>query len=407
MVVRSARARSASSSASASAIHSETVGVWACVGIELHTPTASSVSACRAANILVECVSIRTDASALAPSIEPSARLIPEIATSVASGRVDALDGARGGLFSVDSDDTRAQESIALASRSNARRARGTLGGPMIELDLSFMDERTLREFLREQVLRRRAFVFGVRDVPAPTPCALLCVLAGSPVKMRGEIVFVRDVEPGAGVGVQLEPLPLPVVALIESFLLAAAPEPEMATRELLALNLPLPDMPEPPASVGDEPAASEGEPIEEPERAIANEPEAQALHVRMRSLTSVEQRRVALTGNLAERVMLERMYGPNVWEALLSSGRLSPPEVATIARKGTLPRPLVEAIAANAGWLASGEVQRALLSNPRSSAMVVAKVLRMMPKHELARVPMQTAYPASVRQAAKEMVKR
>jgi hypothetical protein len=229
-------------------------------------------------------------------------------------------------------------------------------------------------------------------------------------VKIQGEIVFVRDADPGAGVGVQLAPLPVATIAVIESFLLSAAPEPEMATRELLALNLPLPPMPEPEMASREERereplAPSESEP--EPEPPMPSEPEAQALHVRMRSLTSVEQRRVAQSGNLAERVMLERMYGPNVWEPLLSSGRLSPPEVATIARKGTLPRPLLEAIASNAGWLASGEVQRALLSNPRSSPMVIAKVLRMLPKHELARVPMQTAYPASVRQAAKEMIKR
>lgn len=276
----------------------------------------------------------------------------------------------------------------------------------MIELDLSFMDEHALRGFLREQVLRRRAFVEGVRGVEPPSACVLCCVIAGSLVKIQGEIVFAREADPGAGVGVQLAPLPVATIALIESFLLsAAAPEPEMATRELLALNLPLPAMPEPPPAAQietSEPVASD-----EPEPAIPNEPEAQALHVRMRSLTSVEQRRVAQSGNLAERVMLERMYGPNVWEALLSSGRLSPPEVATIARKGTLPRPLLEAIASNAGWLASGEVQRALLANPRSSPMVIAKVLRMLPKHELARVPMQTAYPASVRQAAKEMIKR
>jgi hypothetical protein len=283
----------------------------------------------------------------------------------------------------------------------------------VIELDLSFMDEQALRGLLRDQVLRRRAFVEGVRGVEPPTPCVLRCVLAGSTVKIQGEIVFVRDANPGAGVGVQLAPLPVATIAVIESFLLSVAPEPEMATRELLALNLPLPLMPEPPARPERERAplrpaeVQASEDAEQPEPPMPSEPEAQALHVRMRSLTSVEQRRVAQSGNLAERVMLERMYGPNVWEPLLASGRLSPPEVATIARKGTLPRPLLDAIASNAGWLASGEVQRALLANPRSSPMVIAKVLRMLPKHELARVPMQTAYPASVRQAAKEMIKR
>jgi hypothetical protein len=78
---------------------------------------------------------------------------------------------------------------------------------------------------------------------------------------------------------------------------------------------------------------------------------------------------------------------------------------VARIARKGTLPRPLVEVVAANASWLAAGEVQRALLSNPRASAAVIGKALHAMPRAELARVPQQTAYPAAVRQAAKKLL--
>lgn len=285
----------------------------------------------------------------------------------------------------------------------------------MIEIDLGFMDERTLRLFLREQVLRRRAFVQGARAVEPPQPCTLVAALHRTVLRLRGEIVFVQRDEPGAGVGVQLEPLAVEAVAAIESFVLAApTAEPELPTLQVKALRLPLPDLPEPvtPAAIVHESAANAGEGALPDEGAsdaheINESPEALALHVRMRSLSAVDQRRIALTGNLNERVMLERMYGPNVWEALLSSGRLSPPEVATIARKGTLPRPLVEQIASNAGWLASGEVQRALLSNPRSSSVVIGKVLRMMPKHDLQRVPMQTAYPAAVRQQAKDMLKR
>lgn len=297
----------------------------------------------------------------------------------------------------------------------------------MIEIDLGFMDEPSLRVFLREQVLRRRAFVQGKLAVEPPQPCTLVAVLHRTALRLRGEIVFVRAEDPGAGVGVQLEPLSVEAVAAIESFVLAAPlPEPELPTMQVKALRLPLPDLPEPPPAVAaivherapsdaaeditapDATEATEAPEAIERDAPEANEsPEAQALHVRMRSLSAVEQRRIALTGNLNERVMLERMYGPNVWDALLSSGRLSPPEVATIARKGTLPRPLVELIASNAGWLASGEVQRALLSNPRSSSVVIGKVLRIMPKHDLQRVPMQTAYPATVRQQAKELLKR
>ena len=50
------------------------------------------------------------------------------------------------------------------------------------------------------------------------------------------------------------------------------------------------------------------------------------------------------------------------MWEALLSNPRLSVMEVARIARKGQLPIPLVDQIAANDAWAASPEVRRALL---------------------------------------------
>ena len=113
------------------------------------------------------------------------------------------------------------------------------------------------------------------------------------------------------------------------------------------------------------------------------------------------------MTGNPAERAMLERLYGPNVWEALIASGRLSPPEVARIARKGTVPRPLLESIGANGAWLASSLVQRALLSNPRCPTTLVQRILQLLPRRELQLVPVQAAYPMAVRQAAKVMLKR
>jgi hypothetical protein len=125
----------------------------------------------------------------------------------------------------------------------------------------------------------------------------------------------------------------------------------------------------------------------------------------RIRGLSSVEQQRMAAHGTMQERIVLERTFGTNVWESLLSNSRLTTPEVARIARKGTLPRQLVEDIAGHASWVAAPEVQRALLANPRSSAAVVQKVLRALSRSDLQLVPQQTAYPASVRAAAKKML--
>jgi hypothetical protein len=92
----------------------------------------------------------------------------------------------------------------------------------------------------------------------------------------------------------------------------------------------------------------------------------AENVHQRVRGYSIIDQRKAARAGDLAERVALERFYGKSVWETLLQNPRITAPEVTRIARKGNVPRPLLETIAANPSWLASGSLRRALLSNPR-----------------------------------------
>ena len=104
-------------------------------------------------------------------------------------------------------------------------------------------------------------------------------------------------------------------------------------------------------------------------------------------------------------RITLERMYGKNVWEALLRNPRLTAPEVARLARMGTLPRIQLEVIVNNGGWLQIPEIRRALLTNPRLGTDQILKILRLMPKHELKLTPKQVAYTAAVRDAAKRLL--
>src|SRR5690606_16303807 len=106
-----------------------------------------------------------------------------------------------------------------------------------------------------------------------------------------------------------------------------------------------------------------------------------------------------------AERVALERCFGGAVWEALLQNPQLTGPEVANIAKKGSLPRPVLATIAANAGWVAVPEVQRALLSNPRLDGGAITRVLRTLSRAELARIPRQTRYPARIRNEARKLL--
>jgi hypothetical protein len=132
----------------------------------------------------------------------------------------------------------------------------------------------------------------------------------------------------------------------------------------------------------------------------------AKNVYERVRNLPLVEQVKLARDGELAERIALERVYGKTVWEALLRNPRITPPEIASIARKGQLPRPLLELIASTTAWLRFPEVRRALLVNGRVPSELHGKILRLLSKHELKLVPTQTAYPPAVRDAARRLLK-
>lgn len=132
----------------------------------------------------------------------------------------------------------------------------------------------------------------------------------------------------------------------------------------------------------------------------------ARNVHERLRGLNLAAQIKMAVSGELHERIVLERLYGKNVWETLLRNPRLTAPEVSRIARYGSLPRVLLEVIVGNNAWLQVPEVRRALLSNPRLATDQIMKVLRLTPKHELKLAAIQTAYPQAVRNAAKMILR-
>jgi hypothetical protein len=127
---------------------------------------------------------------------------------------------------------------------------------------------------------------------------------------------------------------------------------------------------------------------------------------LKLKNLTPEQRMKFARSSVQEERVLLERMYGSAVWELLLHNPKITVPEVARMARKGTVPRPLLDFIADNEQWVRHSLVRRALLANPRLGADAINKVLRTLPPRELKLVPQQTAYPAGVRQAATRIMR-
>jgi len=136
------------------------------------------------------------------------------------------------------------------------------------------------------------------------------------------------------------------------------------------------------------------------------DDPRPSSIHMRIRGLNLAQQVKLAHDGDLQERRILERIYGKNVWEPLLRNPRLTAPEIARIAKMGTLPRILVDVIVGNGTWLQMPDVRRALLLNPRLAVDQIVKILRMMPKPELRLVPTQTVLPHAVREAARRLLR-
>ena len=187
---------------------------------------------------------------------------------------------------------------------------------------------------------------------------------------MEAEAVYLKAEEPGAGVGLDLVGLDSGTLADLEAFVRPAA-------------------------------QASRARGVVAPKA----EPGPRNIYERIRQLSLHERDKVARQGLLSERVALERTFGASVWEGLLQNSLLTVPEVAQIAKKGTLPQPLVALIVANGGWLASGEVRRALLGNPRVGGVQLDRVLRATPKPELKQIAQMSPYRSQVRMAAKKLM--
>lgn len=229
------------------------------------------------------------------------------------------------------------------------------------QLTLSFPTVEALRTEYEDNLRHARAFVVGARGFEALSPCELTILHpeSGQEFVVAGEIVMVRDDEVLCGVGVQLQGL-----------------DSEELSRFVLGPSRP----------------------SQMPGRAPNR-------HEQLRAMTIVDQLKIARQGDLNDRVALERHVGKPLWEALLSNPRITVVEVARIAKKGTVPRPLIEQIVDNGGWIQNGLVRRALLSNPKLTPDGITKVLRVMPRPELKLVEKQTAYPTAVRDAARRLM--
>ena len=238
------------------------------------------------------------------------------------------------------------------------------------EVSLAPENVEKLRKLVEGELRLRRVFVAGKFSLRERQRCSLVVAHPlGGDFSVDADAVYIKADEPGAGVGLDLVGLDADKLAELEEFVRHTAADP-----------------------VED---ASDAD----------REPIPRNIHERIRRLSSTEREKLARRGQLTERVALERAYGSTVWEGLLLNPSLTAPEVAQIAKKGTITQSLVNLIVGNAGWLSSGEVRRSLLGNPRVTGQQLTKVLRAAPKIELKQIAMTSPYRTLVRSTARKMM--
>jgi hypothetical protein len=301
------------------------------------------------------------------------------------------------------------------------------------QLLLGFVDEAALRREYDTNLRHGRAFIAGASGIERLAACTLRLMRSDTfdMLELDAQVVLVSDAEPMRGIAVQLtgsgwreqlahfvgaqplvkEPPNAPSPAEEAPPVTARGPQPTSPQSEPPPITPRVSVSPallagatdrneaESTASPTDEtPTSSEAE-DEDAEKYINREHAER--RQRIRNMSAADRGRVAHGSSLEDRVLLERIFGSAVWEMLLRSTTLTPPEVANIARKGSLSVPLIELVADNPNWIRQDVVRRALLSNPRIPPHTIMKVLHAVPRNELKIMAEgATTYPAKVRSA-------
>jgi len=293
------------------------------------------------------------------------------------------------------------------------------------ELRMTFGDRAALERELEVNLSHGRAFVAASCELSVLDDCQLVLVHpeGGGTLTLPAQAVMVG----GAGIGVQLRPFNTATITTLREFVVTPPPAATMPSgaepgttpvspSAAQAASLTPAGMPSeaPAAEEPEEPTDADAADDDELDDAcdgaatdeVPEDVQRQApRHERLRNLNATQQIKLARKGEMNDRIMLERLYGRGVWEALLQNPKLTLPEVATIARKGSVPRPLLETIVENNAWIQSPLVRRALLTNPRVSSEAILKLLRMTPKHEVRSIWKTTTYSQLVRDTAKKVL--
>ena len=268
------------------------------------------------------------------------------------------------------------------------------------ELTLRYSGAEELAEDFESNLRKGRAFVRGASALPQRGACTLHIERPdGGTLDLPAEAVWISEHPETGGVGLELVNFDAEARDSLRAFVNMSEPQRTVSGTRPRQL-----------------PPAAEAGPVEDeaphsvPPYSVAPASEAPVernLHDRVRNLSPDEREALARTGNLPERVALERRFGGSVWEGMLQNPMLTTREVSRMAKSGNLPTHLLNLIVSNAGWLSDPNIRNALLQNPRLSGLHLERVLRAAPQAEIRTIAEQTSYRMQVRSSAKRLIRR
>ena len=149
----------------------------------------------------------------------------------------------------------------------------------------------------------------------------------------------------------------------------------------------------------------ADDEPLVETEAAAAGEEEEEADPQVLSLLPVVDRLKLAMRGTREQRAQLIRDSNRMVSVAVLSSPKLTEPEVETFARMANLSEDVLRVIATNRGWVKNYNVVAALTKNPKTPTALAMGFLQRLNERDLKMLAIDRNVPEPVRLAARKFV--
>jgi hypothetical protein len=167
-------------------------------------------------------------------------------------------------------------------------------------------------------------------------------------------------------------------------------------------------------ASAGSPESSSAAEPADDPERPLIDEGEeieeekgetAQSVTQRLAKMSFPDRLKAAVKGSREMRAILVRDPNKMIAAAVLSSPKLTEPEVESIARMANVSEDVLRTIATNRSWTKNYSVVLGLTKNPKTPLAMSMNLMQRLSDRDVAQLSVDRNVPEPLRVAARKRV--